>query len=85
MKVHLMYADRDLDPRAEPPAHHADLVQDLGLTVLFDAMAGGDPVIAEVVRAAVLTALDDRNRSPIASACWPTAWPSRPSSASSTT
>jgi hypothetical protein len=59
MKVHLLYADRDLEPSPEPPADHADLVQDLGLGVLSGAMAGGDAVIADVVDTVVMNRLDD--------------------------
>jgi hypothetical protein len=59
MKVHLLYADRVLEPCPEPPADHADLVQDLGLGVLSGAMAGGDAVIADVVDTVVMNRLDD--------------------------
>lgn len=57
MHVHLMDPDRDTDPGqpdADLPARLRDLVQDLQLDVLIDAMAGGDRLIGEVARAAIL-------------------------------
>ncbi|MCI1749457.1 MAG: hypothetical protein LKI24_16240 [Acidipropionibacterium sp.] len=62
MKVHLMSPVRDFDPERLPdplPPQTADLVQDLELDVLFDAMAGGDAFIRKVVRAAILDPPDD--------------------------
>ena len=58
MKVLLMHADRNFDWRSAPPAQAGDLVQDLGLSVLFRVMAGGDTVVHEVVQAALLCGLD---------------------------
>ena len=50
MKAFLMYRDRDFDPREAPPPGAADLVQDLGLEVLVQAMrtlnaAPGQPAV----------------------------------------
>lgn len=59
MKVHLAYRDRDLDLTTELPANAETLTQDLGLEILFGAMAAGDRSLLEVVRSAVLTKLDD--------------------------
>ncbi len=59
MKVFLMYRDRDFDPKQEPPANQAALVQDLELDTLFDAMARGDKFLYGVARTAVLTGLDN--------------------------
>lgn len=59
MKAHLLYRDRDFDFSAELPEHCPDLVQDLELTTVLDAMAAGDRFLAEVVRAVVLTSLTD--------------------------
>ncbi len=62
MKVHLMSSDRDFDPDRLPDPlapETADLVQDLQLDVLFDAMAGGDAFVRQIVRAAVLDPIDD--------------------------
>ena len=59
MKVLLLHPDRDFDRQAAPPAQAVDLVQDLGLAVLFRAMAGGDDLIHQVAQCAVLGGCDD--------------------------
>lgn len=59
MKAFLMYRDRDFDLEQEPPPGAQDLVQDLELEVLFQAMAGGDRFLLEVARRAVLKILTD--------------------------
>ena len=59
MKAFLMHPDRDFDVEQELPPNAADLVQDLELDVLFDAMAGGDPVLREVSRRATLLSLTE--------------------------
>ncbi len=59
MKAFLMYDDRDFDPQAPLPPNAAELVQDLGLEVLFEAMSDGDPFLQEVARNAVLTSLTE--------------------------
>ena len=56
MKAYLMFRDRDFDPARPPPPCAGDLVKDLGLEALFAAMAGEDKRLAEVARAAVLSA-----------------------------
>jgi len=53
MKAHLMYPDRDFDSEAKLSAQQQTLIQDLELDTLFQAMAGGDKLILEVVRRAV--------------------------------
>lgn len=57
MKVFLMHPDRDF--AREPPlaANAEDLVQDLELDTLLDAMAGGDDFLREVAHRAVLSSL----------------------------
>ncbi|MBO0837208.1 MAG: DNA mismatch repair protein MutS, partial [Actinobacteria bacterium] len=50
MKVHLMYPDRDFDPRAALPGHEPDLTADLELDTLLDAMAAGDAYLRDVAR-----------------------------------
>ncbi len=57
MRAFLMFADRDFDLRAPEPPNAEDLVADLGLTTLFDAMSLGDELLAEVARCAVLNGL----------------------------
>jgi DNA mismatch repair ATPase MutS len=59
MKAFLMYRDRDFDLAQEPPPGARDLIQDLELEVLFQAMAGDDPFLLEVARKAVLSILTD--------------------------
>ncbi|HTV46526.1 MAG TPA: DNA mismatch repair protein MutS [Stellaceae bacterium] len=59
MKAFLMYRDRDFDPKETPPPGAPDLVQNLGLEVLVQAMAAGDSVLLEVARTAVLSLLPD--------------------------
>ncbi|MGH8149026.1 MAG: MutS-related protein [Steroidobacteraceae bacterium] len=57
MKAHLMFRERDFDPRAPHPAGSEAVVQDLGLETLFAAMASGDEFLLGVARAAMLTSL----------------------------
>jgi hypothetical protein len=59
MKVHLAYRDRDLDLEAEPPPNADELVQDLGLDIILDAMAHGDRYLRQVARAALFASLHD--------------------------
>jgi hypothetical protein len=58
MKARLMYRDRDFDPDQELPPGADDLVRDLELDSLFDAMAAGDPFLRDVAGRAILTSLD---------------------------
>jgi hypothetical protein len=62
MKAHLMYTDRDFDPKAPLPAAAEDLIQDLELGTLLATMAAGDNVVHEVSRTALLTPLEDPDR-----------------------
>jgi MutS domain V len=57
MKAHLMHEDRDFDAQGSLPPNAAELTQDLGLDVLLEAMAAGDPFLLEVARKALLTSL----------------------------
>jgi len=54
MKVHLMFADADFDPGLELPPQADDLVQDLQLTPVLDAMAAGDAFVLAMAKAAVI-------------------------------
>lgn len=54
MRVHLMSPDDDFDPTREPPRYAEDLVQDLQLNPLLDAMAAGDEFVREMCLAAIL-------------------------------
>jgi hypothetical protein len=59
MKALLMHPDQDVDLQRELPPHQAALIQDLELSTLFDAMAGGDQFLYEVAERAVLSSLQD--------------------------
>ncbi|WP_432947424.1 MutS-related protein [Kribbella sp. CA-253562] len=59
MKAFLMFSDRDFDLESALPSNAAELVQDLELDALFDAMADGDPFLRQVAVTAVLSSLDD--------------------------
>lgn len=59
MKAFLMYPDRDFDPEQVLPPHADDLVQDLELHVLLEAMARGDPFLFQVAKQTLLCSLDD--------------------------
>ncbi|CAB3853449.1 MutS-related protein [Achromobacter denitrificans] len=57
MKVFLMYPDRDFDMNAAPPLNGRDLMDDLELPTLVQAMAGEDEFLSTVARAALLGAV----------------------------
>jgi DNA mismatch repair ATPase MutS len=59
MKAFLMYRDRDFDFGAKLPPNAPDLIQDLELNTLFEAMAQGNKFLFEVAKIAVLTSLKD--------------------------
>ena len=85
MKVHLLYEDQDFDFAAGLPPGHGELIQDLELTTLLQAMAAGDKFLAEVSQQVLLASLRDPRRSAIASGFWPTVSPSLRSSGRCTT
>lgn len=59
MKTFLLYKDQDFNLQAQLPANHEDLIQDLGLDILFNAMANEDEFIFDVVRKAILSGEND--------------------------
>jgi DNA mismatch repair ATPase MutS len=59
MKAHLLYRDADFDMKRPSEPFEKDLVQDLELNTLFDAMAAGDKYLREVTRKVVLSGLRD--------------------------
>ena len=59
MKAHLLYEDRDFDFTAELPPGSADLIQDLELTTILNAMAAGDRFLFDVSARVLLTGLPD--------------------------
>ena len=58
MKAHLMYRDRDFDLKRKPVSNELNLIQDLELSTLCNAMAIGDKSLFEVARCAVLSDLE---------------------------
>lgn len=59
MKVFLMFRDTDFMPSNPLPANASDLIKDLELTTLFNAMALGDRFLFEIAKSAVLSSLDE--------------------------
>jgi MutS domain V len=59
MKAHLLYADCDFDFSAELPRSSADLIQDLELGTVLEAMAAGDKFRYEMSAKVLLTSLND--------------------------
>ena len=58
MKAHLLYQAQDFDFAANP-ADHEELIQDLELTTLLQAMAAGDAFLSEVSRKVLLAGLQE--------------------------
>jgi hypothetical protein len=59
MKAHLLDQAQDFDFEADLPPGHEDLIQDLELTTLLRAMAGGDEFLFKVSSTVLLTCLHD--------------------------
>jgi hypothetical protein len=59
MKAYLLFRDRDFDFGADLPAGHQDLIQDLELTTLLQAMAADDKFLYGVSTKVLLACLDD--------------------------
>lgn len=59
MRAFLMHPERDLDLKRELPAGHEDLIADLELDTLLDAMAQGDELVREICRRELLFGLHD--------------------------
>jgi hypothetical protein len=59
VKAHLLYRDRDLDVTAGLPANSDDLVQDLELTGVLEAMAAGDKFLFDISARVMLSSLTD--------------------------
>lgn len=57
MKVHLMFANRDFDPKEAPVPQSQSLIQDLELRAVFDAMAGGDEFLLKIANTVVMSPL----------------------------
>jgi DNA mismatch repair ATPase MutS len=59
VKAHLLYPDRDFDFTAELAPQSADLIQDLELTTVLEAMAAGDKFLSDISARVLLTSLTD--------------------------
>jgi hypothetical protein len=59
VKAHLLHEDQDFDFGADPPPNHKDLIQDLEMGILLEAMALGDKFLLEVSTRVVLASLTD--------------------------
>jgi hypothetical protein len=59
VKAHLLYEKEDFDLGSELPPNHKDLIQDLELTTLLDAMALGDKFLFEISAKVLLASLSD--------------------------
>lgn len=59
MNVFFMYPDADFSLESPLPETAADLIVDLDLARIFDAMASGDPFVRTVVERAVMLSLDN--------------------------
>jgi DNA mismatch repair ATPase MutS len=59
MKAYLLYRDRDFDWQEQPPWGAKELIQDLGLQTLFDAMAKGDKFLLEATRKVLQSSVSD--------------------------
>ncbi|HVA29572.1 MAG TPA: hypothetical protein VNF68_15425 [Candidatus Baltobacteraceae bacterium] len=58
MKVHLLHKSRDFDSSASIPAED-DVIRDLGLAIVFDAMGSGDAYLREAARKVMLASEND--------------------------
>src|ERR1039457_2188997 len=59
MKAYLLYQEQDFNFGADLPPNHEDLIQDLELATLLEAMALGDKFLHEVSARVVLASLGD--------------------------
>jgi len=59
MKVFLMHREKDFDPKQPLPWNEGDLIQDLGMNPLLDAMGGEDPFLENVSKSALLGSLSN--------------------------
>lgn len=59
MKALLLYRDRDFDSKAAPPYGSEELIQDLEIETLLEAMSDGDKFIHDVAKKVILSSLRD--------------------------
>ncbi len=56
MKAHLLFPDRDFDPKADPPPQWPELAQDLEVDTLLGAMTEGDAFLLDVAARTLMAA-----------------------------
>jgi hypothetical protein len=59
VKAHLLFPAADFDFGADPPPHSPDLIQDLELSTLLNAMAAGDQFLFDISTKVLLAGLTD--------------------------
>ncbi len=59
MKAYLMFSNKDFNPQTPLPDNSPDLISDLEISTLLNAMAKGDKYIYEICKTAFLTSLQD--------------------------
>ena len=59
MKAFLLHRQKDFELERQPPPNEQAPLQDLGLEILFEAMAAGDKFLYDAARAVVLSSLKD--------------------------
>jgi DNA mismatch repair ATPase MutS len=59
MKAFLMYKDQDFDLQRKAPWNTPELIEDLELGTLFNAMARRDQLLFDVAKSAILSSLDN--------------------------
>ncbi len=59
MKVHLLYMDRDFDFSAPLPPNQQELIQDLELSPILEALASTDKFLLDISTRVLLTILND--------------------------
>ncbi len=59
MKAYLMFRDHDFNPQEPLPVNASDLVHDLELNTLLNAMSLGDKFIFDISKEGLLSSLDD--------------------------
>lgn len=59
MKAFLMFRDHDFNPKEPLPVNASDLVHDLEMNTLLNAMSLGDGFLFDIIKEAILTSIDD--------------------------
>jgi len=59
IKVFLLYPDKDFDPDQTLPPNAANLIQDMALQLVFEAMAANDEYLENVIQRVVLSSLNE--------------------------